>query len=299
MLERLVTSSAFARLPISTRRGAIRAYWHGQRFTRTLPDYGLTPVFRRLLRLPLAEAERLHREVVYQDIIAVVGWAHLLHIDEKTYRRDCASVTIPDDAILAQIARDRRPLILAPLHMGAYALPFARIMHDYFRDRPMLILRARGDREDETRAMQRIRELGIDMRFLNIADKQSFLDAIRFARSGAVIVCFADLPGSYGSPIETTLFGQPAEIAMGLASLARVTDATVVPLAVYSDTQGDRVTFGKPFQSFKTGEDERQRVAGLIVRHLEASIAAEPAQWHMWPRIGEYLKPVVTGEVAA
>jgi KDO2-lipid IV(A) lauroyltransferase len=249
--------------------------------------------------MPATEAARLHREVVFQDLVAALGWSHLLHLDATTYQRDFATVVIEDDAILAQLARDRRPIILSPLHMGAYALPFARIMHDYFRNRPMLILRAREDRPEETRAMQRIAELGIDMRFLNIANKQSFLDAIRFARNGAVIVCFGDLPGSYGSPCETTLFGHPAELAMGLGSLARVAEATVLPVAVYSDVSGDRVVFGKPFQSFRTGDDERHRVAGLITRHLETSIAADPAQWHMWPRIGEYLKPIMLEEAAA
>jgi KDO2-lipid IV(A) lauroyltransferase len=239
-----------------------------------------------------SEADRLQREVAFQDLLATLGWSSLRHVDRASFERDIRAIEIPDEAVLAQIARDRKPIMLAPLHMGAFALPFARIMRDYFADRPMLILRAREDRPEETTVMRRISELGIDMRFLNIANKQNYLDAVRFARTGAVIVSFCDLPATYGSPEPVQMFGQRCELAMGIASLARVTEATVVPIAVYSSINGDRVRIGQPFECYRTGADERARVASLIARHIETSVLVEPEQWHMWPRFHEFLARV-------
>jgi KDO2-lipid IV(A) lauroyltransferase len=239
-----------------------------------------------------SEADRLQREVWFQDLIATVGWSTLLQIDRASFERDVEAISIPDEAVISQIARDGKPVMLAPLHMGSFALAFARIMRDHFADRPMLILRARQDRVEETQVMRRISELGIDMRFLNVAEKQTYLDAVRFARQGAVIVCFADLPASYGSPEPVTLFGQRCELALGFASLARVTAATVVPIAVHSSVAGDSVRIGRPFESWKSGPDERTRVAAHIARHIEASVLSQPEQWHMWPRLSEYLAPL-------
>jgi len=292
MLATFVTSPRFARLPVRIRRTAIRAFWRVQCLLGRSPNFGLKPLFRSVLRMPSREADRLQREIGYQDLIATIGWSSLQHMDRASFERDVAAIDIPDGDVLAQLARDRKPIMLTPLHMGSFALPFARIMRDYFADRPMLILRARQDRVEETAVMRRITELGIDMRFLNIADKQTYLDAVRFARNGAVIVCFCDLPASYGSPEPVELFGQQCEIAMGIASLARVTGATIVPVAVHSSIAGDSVRIGQPFECYRTGADERARVANLIARHIEASVLAEPAQWHMWPRFYEYVARV-------
>jgi KDO2-lipid IV(A) lauroyltransferase len=182
--------------------------------------------------------------------------------------------------------------------MGCFALPFAKIMRDHFSDRPMLILRAREDRPEETEAMRRISEIGVDMRFLNVADKQAYVDGVRFARAGAVIVTFVDLPASYGGAVSETLFGRPAQLAMGLNSLARVIGADVVPIAVNSSVRGDVVKLGRPFECFATGPAEKMRVAGLIRRHIEQSVLAAPEQWHMWARLDEFYNTVAQNEAA-
>ncbi|WFT77435.1 hypothetical protein QA634_19055 [Methylobacterium sp. CB376] len=137
--------------------------------------------------------------------------------------------------------------------------------------------------------MRRISEIGTDMRFLNVRDKQDYIDAVRFARAGAVIVSFVDLPASYGGPVDTTLFGRPARLAMGLDALARLTEATVVPLAVRSRLDGDVVAPGRPFEVAESGPEAKARVTDLVRRHIEASVLAAPEQWFMWQRLGEFL----------
>ncbi len=48
--------------------------------------------------------------------------------------------------------------------------------------------------------MERITEFGMPVRFLTVTDRAGYLPAIRYARRGAVIVVFADLPPRYGKP---------------------------------------------------------------------------------------------------
>ena len=291
MMKRLVTSAAFAGMPLYWRRRAMRAYWRTECLTGRADRFGLRPVFRSVLRLPDEDAARVDREIAYHDLIGAAEWASLLRRSKSQIHRDTDRTTIRDRGLLERLARSRQPVILAPLHMGCFALPFARIMHDHFIDRSMLILRAREDLPQETAAMRRISEIGIDMRFLNVRDKQNYVDAVRFARAGAVIVSFVDLPASYGGPAPVKLFGRDARLAMGIGSLARLTEATVVPLAVRSSMAGDIVDFGRPFQSLESGPDEKARVADLVRRHIETSVLAHPEQWHMWSRFDEFLAP--------
>ncbi len=263
-----------------------------------MPPLGLGQVLTYAIRVSSVEAARIDAEVQFQDLLSTLEWAAVLRRSKSDLICDIQTISFDNSSLLKQLSQSRKPVIFAPLHMGCFALPFAKLMFEYFADRPMLILRAREDRPEETLAMQRISEIGVDMRFLNVGRKQNFLEAIRFARAGAVIVTFIDLPASYGSPASVSLFGKPAGLAMGLPSLARVTGASVVPLSVQSSVNGDVVRIGRPFESYETGSVEKARVADIVRRHIEQAVLANPDQWHMWPRLNEFLDTEFISEAA-
>lgn len=278
-----------AHLPLWARRRSLRAVWRLAVLSGRLPRLEVDRTLRDVLRVSRGEAARLAREIIYQDWIAIAEWAALTRRSVAAIRRDFEFIVFDGASVLARVARGGRPVILAPIHMGCYALPFARIMHDHFARRRMLILRAREDRHEETQAMQRVSEIGIDMRFLNVAEKQNYVDAVKFAKAGSVIVMFVDLPASYGGPMPVKLFGKPIQLAMGIGSLARLTEATVVPIAVHSSVSGDVVRVGDPFESYAKGPEEKYRIATLVRRHIEDSIRDAPEHWHLWPRFDEFL----------
>lgn len=287
-----------AGLPFALRRRGFRALWPARRLRHGRPTLGLAPVFERILRVSRAEARRLDAEALFSDRLVQLEWLSLLTRSHGAIRADIRRVALPERGLIEAIAAGTRPVILAPMHMGCFALAFAAIIDTLFTGRRMLILRNREDRPVETAVMQRIREVGVDMRFLNVNRKQDFLDGIRFARAGAVMVSFIDLPASYGAPFDTTLFGQPARIAMGIDHLARLTEATVLPLAITSTVSGDTVHAGQPFEVADASAETRRRVAEGVRRHIERSILRAPEQWFMWPRLDEFLcEPATWGAV--
>jgi phosphatidylinositol dimannoside acyltransferase len=285
-----------ARLPLKIRRRALRLWWRAVQVTGQMPVFGVENILKYVLHLSNSEARRIEHEIVYQDLIAMAEWAAILKRSRQGLEKDFDAISFSDSGVLEQAARSGNPIIFTPIHMGCFVLPFARIMVEHFADRRMLILRAREDRPDETRAMQRVSDFGIEMRFLNVNDKQKYLDAVRFAKEGAVIVSFADLPASYGAPASVDLFGKPIQLAMGIVSLARLTDATVIPLAVHSSVDGDVVNIGRPFETYQKGPAEKARIAAIMRRHIEDSIRESPEQWHMWPRFHEFLDAETLGE---
>lgn len=282
-------ASTLASWPLRRRRKALRLYWQAERLRGRLPEFGLTETLRDTLRLGTSVARALNQEAVFHDWLVSLEWLAILKRSTAELRADITNVALSDENILARLADDRRPVIFAPIHMGCFALGFAKIMDAYFPDRPMLILRAREDRPIETEAMRRVSEIGVDMRFLNISDKQAYVDAVRFARKGAVIVLFVDLPGGYGGAYRTKLLRRDVDLALGVDSLARLTEANVVPLHVASSALGDQVFFGRPFESLVSGPAEKARVASLVVRHIEQALLAAPEQWFMWQRLNEFL----------
>jgi lauroyl/myristoyl acyltransferase len=281
--------SDISRLPLRVRRRALRLWWSAARGTGRLPDLGIDELLKYVLHLSNSEARRIGQEIVYQDMVASVEWSAVLRRSPQGFASDLGTASFSDPETIERASRGGNPVIFAPIHMGCFLLPLARIMLDHFSDRRMLILRAKEDNAEQTLAMQRLLDLGIEMRFLNVNEKQKYLDAIRFAKEGAVMVSFADLPASYGAPARLSLFGRPVQIAMGIAGLARLTEATVIPVAVRSSADGDVIHTGQPFQTYQKSPAEKTRVASIMRRHIEDSIRDAPEQWHMWPRFHEFL----------
>ena len=298
MMTRYEMLSDVSRLPLRARRRMLRLFWSTLRLTGKLPELGVDNILKYALHLSASEAMRIEREIVYQDMIVAAEWAAILKRNRQGLERDSETISFPEYDLLEQASQSGKPLIFAPIHMGCFALPFARIMFDHFRGRRMLILRAREDRPEETLAMQRVSEIGVDMRFLNVNDKQNYFDAVRFAKDGAVIVTFVDLPASYGGPARVNLFGKPARLAMGIGSLARLIEATVIPLSVHSSVGGDVVNVGRAFETYMKGPEEKARVATIVRRHIEDSIRPSPEQWHMWPRLNEFMDTEMQEEAA-
>ncbi|KTS17738.1 hypothetical protein NS228_06920 [Methylobacterium indicum] len=287
------TYARLAGLPLVWRRRVLKSVLAARGLVARLrgrnDEAGFAATFESVLRLPRREALRLSRQAARHDVAAEIEWCALHRRPIAAIRRDIARVTVSDPAVMERVAATNRPVILAPLHMGAYVVGLAALMLRHFPGRPMLVLRQRDDMAMETEVIERLREVDVDVRFLNVGNRSDFLSAIRFAQKGAVIVVFCDLDPSYGAPAEMPMFGRPFRFAFGSDTLARLTGATVVPLATTMDDDGDTVTFGRPFEVRGQGPEERATVADIMRRHLQAAIAARPEQWHLWPMLADYL----------
>src|ERR1700742_2503173 len=182
MISACEISEDISRLPLRLRRRVLRLWWSAARGTGRLPDFGLDDLLKYVLHLSNAQARRVGQEIVHQDLMAGVEWSATLRRSARGFAGDLATVSLPDRDIIEQASRAGKAVIFAPIHMGCFLLPFARIMLDHFRDRRMLILRAKEDNPQQTLAMQRLLDLGIEMRFLNVNEKQKYLEAIKFAK---------------------------------------------------------------------------------------------------------------------
>jgi phosphatidylinositol dimannoside acyltransferase len=282
-------AALLAKLPILGRRFALRGLFHLAALTRRGARAGLAAHFERVLRLPRREALRLDREAAFHDALAELEWLALHTRSHAGIRRDLTRVTVRSPDVLAQLAAGGAPVILAPLHMGPYVLGLLKTLLTFFPDRSLLILRRRDDRPMETQVMQRIAEFGIPVRFLTVTDRSGYLPAIRYARQRAVLVVFGDLPPSYGRPASMPILGLPTRFAFGVETLAHLTGATVVPLAITGHGGGAVVTPRNPFTVHGSDAAERARAAELMRRHIEATIRTSPEQWHLWARLHEYL----------
>ncbi|MFH6786132.1 MULTISPECIES: LpxL/LpxP family acyltransferase [Methylobacterium] len=288
------TYARLAGLPLSWRRRLLRLVLAGRGLAGRRDETGFTAAFETVLRLPRREALRLSRLATRHDIATEIEWCALHRRPMAAIRRDMDRVTVTTPEVLERVAAGGRPVILAPLHMGSYVLGLATLMLRYFPGRPMLVLRQRDDLVMETQVIERLRETGADVRFLNVSARADFLAALRYAQRGAVIVVFCDLAPAYGAPADMPMFGYPFRFAFGTDTMARLTGATVVPIATTMDDHGDTVSVGQPFEVRGPAPEERAQVAGLMRRHIQAAIAARPEQWHLWPSLADYLPSSAT-----
>lgn len=284
--ERLI--KAVARLPLRARRHALGAYWRASAPFREDPGFELEPVLRRALRVGSGPGRRIARELEFHDVLQKMEWYAGTIMSREQAIADFGHVRVTEHDLLSRIADTGEPVILAPIHMGVFPFALTVLLFRYFAGRRVLILRAREDLEENNVGMRRIAEIASEMRILNTRDEASFLEAMRFARKGGIVVSLIDLPPDYGSPAATQLFGEPAAIALGLDAMARMLKAVVVPLAVVSGPRGDTVFLGQPFEVADTSPEARAELALRLGRQIERFVALSPAQWHMWSRLSEF-----------
>ena len=296
MIDMTSAIKACSGLTLPQRRKLLRTAFRAGHFTGKIKSYDLGDLLIHTLRVNRAESRKLEFEYTYHDMLQGMEWLVMSSKSHTELLRDAPCVSYADESLFKRLSAMNAPIILSPMHMGAFPVAIAATLHQYFRDRKVLILRAKEDNETNKAAMSRLAETSAGLRVLNIYNKADYVDALRYARDGAVVISFIDLPGSYGSPETTTLFNAPAQIALGIEALARIIKGCVVPMAVSSSNTGDTVKIGTPFEVSDSGVTERQQIASRIARNIEQFVYDDPAQWHLWPRLDEFRPSIVTEE---
>jgi lauroyl/myristoyl acyltransferase len=279
---------SIARLPLRQRRLALRIIWKVSLARRKDVGFGLEPFLAKRLRVGAAEARRLALEHDFHDHLQILEWFATGTRSDAQLETDSRLINVREPGLAERIADGGQTVILAPLHMGMYPMGITYVVWRFFRGRRVLVLRAREDVEENNVAMERLRAVASELMLLNTRAESDFMEAMRFARKGAVVISLIDLPQSYGSPADTTLFGEPASIALGIETMARMLKSVVLPMAVISRIHGDDVAFGEPFEVWQSSREERSALALRIGRQIERFVRLAPEQWHMWTRIDEF-----------
>lgn len=288
-----------ASLPVPYRRRLLRLAWRLSLPFRRDVGFGLEPILEQRLRIGRVDARRIAREHDFHDYLQQLEWLASTTRPVEAMIAETHRVSVSDHHLAQRIADSGQSVILAPLHMGIFPLGVGHMLLRYFRGRRLLVLRAREDHAINNLAMDRLKAVAGELRILNTRNQAEFMDAMRFARQGAVVVSLIDLPRTYGVPATVSLFGMPSAIALGLNSMARMLKAVVLPIAVHTHLGGDAILLGEPFEVAETNPSARAELAADLARQIEAFVRPRPEQWHMWTRIDEfYLNPAdgVAGE---
>jgi lauroyl/myristoyl acyltransferase len=87
-----------------------------------------------------------------------------------------------------------------------------------------------------------------------------------------------------GRGVEVEMFGRTRRMPAGPALLSITTGAPLIPSPVYTTEHGCRVHFHEPLRVQPTGERKRDvlTLTRMLAASFERSIAAAPADWHMF-----------------
>jgi len=278
-----------ASLPLASRRRFLKAYLDIPFLHQR--SLGATELIMDVLRMGRQEANAVDRQMFYQDALHTLEWLALARRSVPQLDADEQHVKIANPGVFERLSAEGGTVILAPFHMGTYPLGIASVLRRYFFNRPVLVIRAQEDLEMENLVIRRIENLTSGLMVIKHDDNLKLFEGVRHVANGGVIICFADLPATYGAPAEVELFGELSQIAFGLDGLARLTRGCVVPMGVISNMAGDTVVTGQPFEVGRKERNARSEVAKLIVDSLQEFINHDPSQWHMWFRLDEYALP--------
>jgi phosphatidylinositol dimannoside acyltransferase len=291
-----VVGRYLAALPLPYRRRLLRLGWKLSLPFRRDVGFGLEPILEQRLRGGRRGARQIAVEHDFHDYLQQLEWLASATRSVDAMVAETHRTRVSDHHLAQRIADSGQPVILAPMHMGIFPLGVSYMLWRYFNGRRLLVLRAREDHAINNLAMDRLKAVASEIRILNTRNQAEFMDAMRYARQGAVVVSLIDLPRSYGVAAPVSLFGMPSAIALGLDSMARMLKAVVMPMAVHSHLDGDEIILGQPFEVADTSPAARAELAADLARQIEAFIRPQPAQWHMWTRLDEFDLDPAEGE---
>jgi KDO2-lipid IV(A) lauroyltransferase len=103
------------------------------------------------------------------------------------------------------------------------------------------------------------------------------------------IVCLLCDRDIEGKGVKVNFFGEETTVPAGPATLSIRTGASIIPVAVYQETNSHHATVCPPVSSTRTGtlREDVARISQEIVDVFETLIRAQPEQWHLmqpnWP----------------
>lgn len=243
------------------------------------------------LREPLRRTHQLLTENE-RYVKGIESWRRKLR---PAYQRsaDCASMVWPArQAYLQMQAGDHRSRVIAAFHTGNYLAGL-----DCFgsatipRRRRLLVLHEEPDFALRVQLLQDAHERG---RLQLLSTRQ--LDppaAVAFLRGGnANLTMFCDLPPAQGETVAVQLLGREARLTRGVATIALLASAPLLPLLCYRQQGRDYLeTPGVVEARVAPGESLAQavaRITGQLSRLLESYLRRHPAQWYYLSQLPAY-----------
>ena len=241
----------------------------------------------RVLQLPRAQAWKLAGENGYHDLLFQMEWLALADRSLPGLLADAANVRTEDDDALRWISR-QRGAVLATLHMGPYSLALAWLLHRYFRDRDVIIVKTQTADDDKSRAMNRLDQLGVRVALMAPTEPAEFHALLKRVRMGAILIALVDLPESYGRAVDADLLWTPARIAAGAVDIAALCQVPLLLFRAEARGTGDQVTVADLLE-VPSRQGERDRATGKVASFITNSVRGCPEQWHMWQRFDEFV----------
>jgi lauroyl/myristoyl acyltransferase len=131
----------------------------------------------------------------------------------------------------------------------------------------------------------------LGMEVLSLSGGASALARLRSSLAAGRLICLLADRDLGGSGVEVTLLDEPARVAAGPASLARLTGAPLYPLTLAYRGPLLHLAFGPPIEP-RTGRVGLTAMAQEMADWFSRGIRAAPQDWHM-------MQPVFSADLAA
>ena len=192
-----------------------------------------------------------------------------------------------------------RPILIVTIYMGNFPLGFLRLMSSVKNQRKVFAFKVNAKNSNEDILFSLFRKTSQDIQPLR-ANEDGGKKAFLALRQGNVVAMMVDAEVHVRSRKEVTFFNQQCLMQSGPATLATLTNAIIVPIINYEDTNSQPVVqVETPLYSDKiaANESHQEVIARLtqgIAKLIENWIRIDPSQVQRWPSIAQILSHSVS-----
>ena len=233
------------------------------------------------LRLAFPELPAPARREILQRMVRHLGWmvAEFARFPRYTRKNIEEAIILDGFENFATAERRGKGVLFLTGHMGAWELkPFAHALYNtplHFLVRPI----------DNPRVDEMVNHYRCLSGNRPIRKNESARAVLRVLRQGGVVGVLADQNAIPSEAVFVDFFGVPAATTSGIARLARRTEAAVVPVYSYWDSQIGKYRLRyEPALDLTATDDEESDIRSYSVRFnqvIEDYVRRFPDQW-LW-----------------
>ena len=192
-----------------------------------------------------------------------------------------------DATCYRSLADSRRPLVVLTLHQGDYLAGLLSTLQLVPTQRDIHIIKLAESSKKEDEAYTHFRRFGHKLVVHRLSERPA-KSIVRALKRQAILLTFVDVPRSFGTTINVTMFGLPFQLTAGPIAMARLAGANLLPLFSYYNEEQQCVVRASPLiPAYATQRSAKppsiQALAQQLAYAIESNLRLHSDQWEMWP----------------
>jgi lauroyl/myristoyl acyltransferase len=211
-----------------------------------------------------------------------------------SYIKNSKTYVLNADKLVEELSASN-PILIVTIYMGDFPVGFSKLMDFVENRRKIFAFKFNPQSKNEDMLFSLWRESGQDV-FPLRAGEEGGKNAFMELRKGNIVALMVDAEVHVTSRVEVEFFGKKCFMQAGPATLATLTNSTIIPVINYEDENGRSIVqvesplYSKKISNEESQKDKITRLTQGIASCMESWVRLNPSQVQRWSSMTEIMR---------